>query len=32
MTPQQILIELKKLENQVKATLEQLQRLKDSLR
>jgi hypothetical protein len=32
MTPQQILIELKKLENQVKATLEQLQRLKDKLR
>ena len=32
MTPQQILLELKKLENQVKATLEQLQRLKDSLR
>lgn len=32
MTTQQILLELKKLENQVKATLEQLQRLKDSLR
>lgn len=32
MTPQQLLLELKKLENQVKATLEQLQRIKDSLR
>lgn len=32
MTPQQLLIELKKLENQVKATLEQLKRLQDSLR
>ncbi len=32
MTLQQILIELKKLESQVKATLEQLQRLKDRLR
>lgn len=32
MTAQQILIELKKLESQVKATLEQLQRLKDRLR
>jgi hypothetical protein len=32
MTPQQLLIELKKLENQVRATLEQLQRLKDRLR
>jgi hypothetical protein len=32
MTEQQILIELKKLENQVRATLEQLQRLKDRLR
>jgi hypothetical protein len=32
MTPQQLLIELKKLENQVKATLEQLKRLKGSLR
>lgn len=32
MTEQQILIELKKLENQVKATLEQLKRLQDNLR
>jgi hypothetical protein len=32
MTPQQLLIELKKLENQVKATLEQLKRIKESLR
>jgi len=32
MTEQQLLLELKKLENQVRATLEQLQRLKDRLR
>lgn len=32
MTLQQILIELKKLENQIKATLEQLNRIKESLR
>jgi len=32
MTEQQLLLELKKLENQVRATLEQLQRLKDMLR
>lgn len=32
MTTQQLLIELKKLENQVKATMEALQRIKESLR
>ena len=32
MTTQQLLIELKKLENQVKTTLEALQRIKESLR
>ena len=32
MTTQQLLLELKKLENQVKATLEQLNRIKESLR
>lgn len=32
MTTQQLLIELKKLENQVKATMEALQRIKENLR
>lgn len=32
MTTQQLLLEIKKLENQVKATLEQLKRLQDKLR